>query len=207
MAESSPELDLLAQDIKTSRVDFRQETTFSKVSSESAQVLPSLFLPLWMPISLSGSKTTDLLLTSLSLTSLSGQLPNQCALHATKSTASVMSALPVAQLDRILSLSKTEVLLAENVLPNSTSPSTLIKTDALALQATNSSMETVLQLSPTVWTSPTISPPQDSANQAVKSLRSLIVPKSQLPSRSPKSKDQVPALPPPSPQSLTKNQL
>lgn len=207
MAESSPELDLLAQDIKTSRVDFRQETTFSKVSSESAQVLPSLFLPLWMPISLSGSKTTDLLLTSLSLTSLSGQLPNQCALHATKSTASVMSALPVAQLDRILSLSKTEVLLAENVLPNSTSSSTLIKTDALALQATNSSMETVLQLSPTVWTSPTISLPQDSANQAVKSLRSLIVPKSQLPSRSPKSKDQVPALPPPSPQSLTKNQL
>ena len=118
-----------------------------------------------------------------------------------------MSALPVAQLDRILSLSKTEVLLAESVLPNSTSSSTLIKTDALALQATNSSMETVLQLSPTVWTSPTISLPQDSANQAVKSLRSLIVPKSQLPSRSPKSKDQVPALPPPSPQSLTKNQL
>lgn len=207
MAESSPELDLLAQDIKTSRVDFRQETTFSKVSSESAQVLPSPFLPLWMPISLSGSKTTDLLLTSLSLTSLSGQLPNQCALHATKSTVTVMSALPVAQLDRIPSLSKTEVLLAENVLPNSTSSSTLTKTDALALQATNSSMETVLQLSPTVWTSPTISLPQDSANQAVKSLRSLIVPKSQLPSRSPKSKDQVPALPPPSPQSLTKNQL
>ena len=200
-------MDLLDQDIKTSRVDFRQETTFSKVSSESAQVLPSPFLPLWMPISFSGSKTTGLLLISLSLTSLSDQLPNQFALHATKSTASVMSALPVAQLDRIPSLSKTEVLLAESVLPNSTSPSTLIKTDALALQATNSSMETVLQLSPTVWTSPTISLPQDSVNQAAKSLQSLIVPKSQPPSRSPKSKDQVPALPPPSPQSLTKNQL
>ena len=199
-------MDLLDQDIKTSRVDFRQETTFSKVSSESAQVLPSPFLHLWMPISFSGSKTTDLLLTSLSPTLLSDQLPNQFALHATKSTVSVMSVLPVAQLDRIPSLSKTEVLLAESVLPNSTSSSTLIKTDALALQATNSSMETVLQLSPTVWTSPTISLLQDSANQAAKSLRSLTVPKSQPPSPLPKSKDQVRTLPPPSPQSLTKDQ-
>lgn len=159
-----------------------------------------------MPISFSGSKTTDLLLTSLSPTLLSDQLPNQFALHATKSTVSVMSVLPVAQLDRIPSLSKTEVLLAESVLPNSTWSSTLIKTDALALQATNSSMETVLQLSPTVWTSPTISLLQDSANQAAKSLRSLTVPKSQPPLPSPKSKDREPALPPPSPQSLTKDQ-